>query len=57
MLRNKELKELEMLQKKYCDNDDIYRLIDLSLMLYQKNKTETNNFLSELRFDLVNALK
>lgn len=56
MLRNKELKELEMLQKKYCDNDEIYRLIDLSLMVYQKKNIETDNFLSELRFDLVKAL-
>ena len=56
MLRNKELKEWEILQKKYCDNDDIYRLIDLSLMVYQKKNIETDNFLSELRFDLVKAL-
>ncbi len=55
MLRKKEVVELADLQKKYCDNDDIYRLIDLSLIAYQKGNTETGNFLSELRYDLTKA--
>ena len=51
MLRNKEIKEWEMLQKKYCDNDDIYRLIDLSLMVYQKRILKQITFY--LNLDLI----
>lgn len=57
MLRDKEIKELSDLLKKYSDNDDIYRMIDLSLIAYQKKNTETSNFLSELRYDLTNTKK
>lgn len=56
MLRKKELLELERLQKKYCDDDDIYRLIDLSAAVYRKGNTQTLDTLSELRFDLAAAL-
>lgn len=56
MLRKKEILELERLQKKYCDNDEIYRLIDLSAAMYRKGNTQTLDTLSELRFDLANAL-
>ena len=57
MLRQKEIVELVDLLKKYSDNDDIYRFIDLSLIVYQKGNTETDNFLSELRYDLIKTKK
>lgn len=57
MLRQKEIVELVDLLKKYSDNDDIYRLIDLSLIVYQKGNIETDNFLSELRYDLIKTKK
>ncbi|WP_294065470.1 hypothetical protein [uncultured Fusobacterium sp.] len=57
MLRQKEIVELVDLLKRYSDNDDIYRLIDLSLIVYQKGNTETDNFLSELRYDLIKTKK
>ena len=36
MLRDKEIQELKRLQKKYCDNDEIYRLIDLSAAMLER---------------------
>ena len=56
MLRDKEIQELKRLQKKYCDNDEIYRLIDLSAAMYRKCNTQTLDTLSELRYDLAFAL-